>query len=49
VHLGARKRGDWRLVGLVVRYANRAWAVLLTERNTLGLLKAFKQKTKISE
>jgi len=44
VHLGAGKRGDWRLVGLVVRYTDRALAVLLTEQNTLGHLKAFKRK-----
>ena len=44
MHLGAGKRGDCRLVGLVLRYADRAWSVLLTERNTLRHIKAFKRK-----
>ena len=49
MHLGAGKRGDWRLVGLTVRYADRVWSVLLTEQNKLGQLKAFKEKYEDSE
>jgi len=37
-------KGATRLVGLTVRYADRAWAVLLTEQNTLVHLKDFKRK-----